>query len=137
MAVERVYGARDRSGRQCKLLKDLGGKLARAAAAATVCALLVTPPHVRAAQSIYGRERVEPNMLKMGADLLIARPVLLGFTVLGSALYLISLPFSAAGGNLGQASEVLVVGPARATFKRCLGCANSDEKEAGPRSGIY
>jgi len=113
-------------------------KLARATAAVVACAILGAPLRAGAADSIYGRQKSEPNMIKMGADLLIARPVLFAFTILGSALYVIALPFSLAGGNHDQAAEVLVVGPARATFKRCLGCANSQEERAGARTGgIY
>ena len=45
-------------------------------------------------------------------------------TVLGTATFLVSLPFSAAGGNVGEAAEHLVMKPAKATFVRCLGCKN-------------
>jgi len=34
----------------------------------------------------------------------------------------VSLPFTALGGNVKQAADVLVVGPAKETFVRCLGC---------------
>ncbi len=119
-------------------LSDSRRKLARITAIVAACVVLAAPLQAVAAASIYGRQKSEPNMIKMGADLLVARPVLFAFTILGSALYVISLPFSLAGGNHDQAAEVLVVGPARATFKRCLGCANSSEKRAGPRTGgIY
>jgi hypothetical protein len=119
-------------------LSDSRRKLVRTTAAVVACAVLAAPLQAGAAASIYGRQTSEPNMIKMGADLLVARPVLFAFTILGSVLYVISLPFSLPGGNYDQAAEVLVVGPARATFKRCLGCANSEEKRAGPRTGsIY
>jgi hypothetical protein len=58
----------------------------------------------------------------------LLRPVLLATTIVGSAVYLVSLPFSALGGNAGEAGEVLVVGPAKATFVRCLGCSRSGRK---------
>jgi hypothetical protein len=58
----------------------------------------------------------------MGADALIARPILLAMTMVGAVVFVASLPFSLIGGNAGQAAEVLVAGPARATFARCLGC---------------
>jgi len=44
-------------------------------------------------------------------------------------VYLVSLPFSLLGGNAEEAGEVLVMGPARATFVRCLGCARTGRKE--------
>jgi hypothetical protein len=58
----------------------------------------------------------------MGADALIARPILLAITMVGAVVYVASLPFSLIGGNADQAAEVLFAGPARATFTRCLGC---------------
>ncbi|OUS12518.1 hypothetical protein A9Q89_05630 [Gammaproteobacteria bacterium 53_120_T64] len=73
-----------------------------------------------------------PSGLDMAADLLIGRPVLLATTIVGSAIWLVALPFSALGGNIDESAEVLVKGPARATFVRCLGCsANTyQDKEA-------
>lgn len=62
-----------------------------------------------------------PSALAMAGDALFVRPVLLATTLVGGAIYLVSLPFSALGGNAAEAGEVLVVGPAKATFVRCLG----------------
>lgn len=64
----------------------------------------------------------DPNFVEMTADLLIARPLLFLTTVAGTAVFLTSLPFTATGGNTEQAGQMLVAGPARATFIRCLGC---------------
>ena len=64
-----------------------------------------------------------PSGLDMAADLLIGRPVLLATTIVGSAIWLVALPFSALGGNVEETTQVLVVGPAKATFVRCLGCS--------------
>ena len=57
----------------------------------------------------------------MVADTLIARPIGLLTTVVGSAIYVISLPFSLLGGNEEMAREKLVKEPASYTFKRPLG----------------
>lgn len=70
----------------------------------------------------------EPSALAMTGDALIARPLGLVFTVVGTAVYLVTLPFSLAGGNAKEAGKVLVVGPAEATFVRCLGCSTSGYK---------
>ena len=70
-----------------------------------------------------------PSALAMTADALFARPVLLATTVVGTAVYIVSLPFSLLGGNAAEAGEVLVVGPAEATFVRCLGCERSGRQE--------
>jgi hypothetical protein len=58
---------------------------------------------------------------KMAADALVVRPVGIAATVLGSVLYVISLPFSYAGGNQYEAQKALVEDPARHTFQRPLG----------------
>ncbi|WP_166266834.1 hypothetical protein [Marinobacter caseinilyticus] len=69
-----------------------------------------------------------PSALAMTGDALFARPVLFATTVVGSVVYLVSLPFSLLGGNADEAGEVLVLGPAKATFVRCLGCTMSGRK---------
>lgn len=66
-----------------------------------------------------------PSGIDMTADLLIARPVLLATTIVGSAIWLVALPFSALGGNVEESTETLVIGPAKATFLRCLGCSSN------------
>lgn len=57
----------------------------------------------------------------MAADFFFARPLGLVALVLGSAIFIVSLPFSALGGNVKDASQKLVVDPAKYTFKRPLG----------------
>ncbi|WP_111498536.1 MULTISPECIES: hypothetical protein [Marinobacter] len=71
----------------------------------------------------------EPNAAEMAADAVIARPLLLATTVVGTAVYIVSLPFSLLGGNAADAGEKLVLGPARSTFVRCLGCIHSGRKQ--------
>ena len=70
-----------------------------------------------------------PSAGAMVGDAVIARPMLLVLTAAGTAIYLVTLPFSLAGGNAGQAAEQLVIGPAKSTFVRCLGCINSGRQE--------
>ncbi len=69
-----------------------------------------------------------PSALAMTGDALFARPTLLAMTLVGSVVYVASLPFSLLGNNAGEAAEVLVLGPAEATFVRCLGCSSSGRK---------
>jgi hypothetical protein len=57
----------------------------------------------------------------MAADLVLTRPVGLCAIVAGAAVFVVSLPFSALGGNTGQAFEKLVSDPAEYTFRRPLG----------------
>ncbi|MFO7964295.1 MAG: hypothetical protein R6U50_10275 [Desulfobacterales bacterium] len=58
---------------------------------------------------------------EMAADFLLARPLGFASLVLGSVVFVFSLPFSAAGGNADEAAEKLVQKPAEYTFKRPLG----------------
>lgn len=57
----------------------------------------------------------------MAVDLVLLRPLGLAATVLGGVLYVVSLPFSAAGGNADEARQKLVEEPAGYTFQRPLG----------------
>ena len=70
-------------------------------------------------------ELEKPTALAMVGDLIIARPAGLLITAVGATAFVVSLPFSAVGGNVGEAANQLVVGPAKATFVRCLGCTNT------------
>ncbi len=64
----------------------------------------------------------QPKAGAMALDVLVARPIGVVVTVVGSALFVVSLPLSALGGNVGDAAQALVVKPVRETFVRCLGC---------------
>ena len=70
----------------------------------------------------------KPSAVAMTGDLLVARPVMLAITVVGAGIFLVSLPFSLAGGNAKEAAETLVIKPAYTTFVRCLGCKNPGYK---------
>jgi hypothetical protein len=61
----------------------------------------------------------------MIGDLLIARPLLIGATAIGAIAFVVSLPFTALGGNIGEAGKALVLEPGEAAFVRCLGCTTS------------
>lgn len=73
----------------------------------------------------HAAQEDEPSAMAMAGDLVIARPLGIVVTTLGAAAFVVSLPFSAAGGNVEQAADTLVVGPARETFVRCLGCRSA------------
>lgn len=57
----------------------------------------------------------------MIADTIIVRPVCFVATVVGSAFFVISLPFAAMSKSVDKTADALVVKPARATFTRPLG----------------
>ena len=71
----------------------------------------------------------DPNAVQMTADLLVARPLGLAMFGIGTAVYVVTLPFSLIGGNAGDAGSKLVVEPAKEVFVRCLGCKNPGRKE--------
>ncbi|MNG33010.1 hypothetical protein D3C84_1191550 [compost metagenome] len=48
--------------------------------------------------------------------------------MIGAGLFVISLPFTALGGNIAEAGQALVVEPGMAAFVRCLGCTESGYK---------
>lgn len=78
-----------------------------------------------------------PNAFAMTGDLLIARPIGVAMTLVGAAAFVVSLPFTALAGSVGESAETLVLGPAEATFIRCLGCVEPgySYKDAERRRG--
>ena len=65
--------------------------------------------------------RQGPSGVAMGFDLFVLRPLGIVATVGGIALFIVSLPFSALGGNTDQAADKLVKAPFNYTFSRPLG----------------
>lgn len=77
------------------------------------------------ASSGYKQYHEDPGMFAMVGDLLIARPIGAAITTVGAAAFVVSLPFTLATGNTGEAGKELVVRPGAETFFRCLGCSKS------------
>jgi hypothetical protein len=67
----------------------------------------------------------EDSSFEIIADTIVVRPACLVATVVGSAFFVISLPFSAASKSVKKTANTLVVKPARATFTRPLGDMDS------------
>jgi hypothetical protein len=63
----------------------------------------------------------EPTAGTMLADTFMVRPFMLVGTIIGAATFIVTLPFSLLGGNVGKAGKTLVVEPAAYTFVRPLG----------------
>lgn len=91
----------------------------KSATLAVAMAAFAAAPAISNAQTVTER----PSGMEMTADAVLVRPLMLVATVLGTAVYVVSLPFSALGGNAGEAGKTLVVTPFKATFVRCLGCS--------------
>lgn len=69
-----------------------------------------------------------PTAIAMFGDAVLARPMLLAGTLIGTGIFVVSLPFSALGGNVKEAADTLVIGLAKSTFTRCLGCTEIQDK---------
>ncbi|PTS85027.1 multidrug transporter [Pseudomonas sp. HMWF032] len=104
-----------------------------AAALALSTGLLALPAHAEVAQQNTSGDPLysvdAPKAFSMVGDLVIARPLLIAATVIGAGVFVVTLPFSAAGGNIGEAGKALVVEPGEAAFVRCLGCTTSGYKK--------
>lgn len=90
----------------------------RANVLAVIVMILTALPGVVMAEAITER----PSGAEMTADLILVRPLMLGATVLGTGIFIVSSPFSALGGNFKEAANTLVATPFKSTFMRCLGC---------------
>ena len=77
------------------------------------------------AAEAYRQQTVERSAGAMAIDAVAVRPLSLIATALGTGIFLVSLPFSALGGNVDQAAKSLVIAPARFTFVRPLGAYDS------------
>jgi hypothetical protein len=64
--------------------------------------------------------QIDEGLITIG-DLAITRPAGILVTVVGSALFVVSLPFALTSGSVKETSDVLIGQPFRFTFKRPLG----------------
>lgn len=62
-----------------------------------------------------------PSGAAMAADLVLARPLGLAATLLGTVVFVVGLPFELLSGNVSDPARKLVADPARYTFTRPLG----------------
>ena len=69
----------------------------------------------------YDNTDDSPSGGAMLADTFLVRPLMLAGTVVGVATVIVTLPFSALGGNVDEAGNMLVMEPAKYTFDRPLG----------------
>lgn len=103
-----------------------------AAALALTTGLLTLPAQAEEVQTGSGDPAYDiqtPKAYAMLGDLIIARPLLIGATAIGAVAFVVSLPFTALGGNVKEAGQALVADPAREAFARCLGCTSSVQNE--------
>jgi hypothetical protein len=84
-----------------------------------VLSLLMVPLYAVAANNVNQTKAKSAG--EMAADGIVVRPLGIVSLVAGFGLFVISSPFSALGGNIGEAWDTLVVEPAKFTFTRPLG----------------
>lgn len=100
-------------------------KLIRDAATGLAAALLylssAAAQAAATADMSYGDGDPTPGAGAMVADFAVVRPLSLAATVLGIGAFVVSLPFSAASGDVSGPARRLVVEPAEYTFTRPLG----------------
>lgn len=101
---------------------SMRGKVQKAVLQILMTIMIATPV---LAQSTEPFVKAQPHGAAMIADAVIARPLLAAATVGGTALFLVSLPFTTLGGNVGSSADALIKTPAEAAFRRCLGCTVS------------
>ncbi len=103
-------------------------KLSKFAAMSLLIMQLVLPTSAMAESLSDPSKLNQPGPAEMVLDGLVVRPIMLGVTVLGTALFIITSPFSLLGGNAGDAADELMIKPAKMTFVRCLGCTTLERK---------
>ena len=96
-------------------------KIAKHSLIIAVITMLMAIPFGSSALAQEYFETEEPEGGEMLYDLVIIRPIGIIATAVGAVTFVLSLPFSVLGGNVGTAGEKLINKPARYTFKRPLG----------------
>jgi len=88
-----------------------------------LAALLAVNPlvFIPAAEAGAVEAAARPSGDAMLADAFMIRPVMLVGSAIGVVAFVVSLPFSALGGNVDEAADELVVKPVKYTFVRPLG----------------
>ena len=84
--------------------------------------------------SVWSNDDPGAQQWRAASDLIIARPLGAAITLAGAAAFVVGLPFSWATGSVRKSADTLVIGPARETFVRCLGCVNAGRLGAGETS---
>lgn len=80
------------------------------------------------ASSPLRAQTAAPSGSDMFVDLVVTRPLGLLGIVLGSAAFVVALPFTIPSGNVARSAEELVKKPILYTFKRPLGELPDDQQ---------
>jgi hypothetical protein len=84
---------------------------------------VITMSHMSmvSARTNFYEDAEEPTAGEMLADAVLVRVPMFVATVVGALTFVVTLPFSALGGNMDEAGKTLVIEPAEYTFLRPLG----------------
>ena len=84
---------------------------------------VITMSHMSmvSARTNFYEDAEEPTAGEMLADTVLVRVPMFVATVVGVVTFVVTLPFSALGGNVDEAGKTLVIEPAEYTFLRPLG----------------
>jgi hypothetical protein len=97
-------------------------KIAKIMLVAVLCYVVTFPAHsLLAAEYSATRQMEKPSGAAMLIDGVVIRPLGMVATLLGSAVFVVTLPFSLLGDNVDEAAQSLVKDPAKMTFLRPLG----------------
>ena len=100
----------------------MGNLRSKAVAALAGTAIILSAAAPAQAGSLYeSRYQQEPDGAEMLADVILVRPATFVASAVGAVGWVVSLPFTALGGNVEEAGEVLVKEPMRYTFLRPVG----------------
>lgn len=77
---------------------------------------------VESEATTYDHKYKHSDGIGMILDGIVVRPISLVVTVVGAVFFVVTVPFSALGGNTAEAWDQMVEEPAAFTFNRCLGC---------------
>ena len=91
-------------------------------AAATLLLLLTAAGAAGSNDASFSSENDNtPSSGAIAADILLLRPLSFAGTLLGTAVFIVGLPFEAISGDVSGPAKRLVVEPAQFTFSRPLG----------------
>jgi hypothetical protein len=96
----------------------MNGILRRVTILMTVIALVAVPCASCFAEGFEQDEDIVAG--KMAAEIVV-RPLGICATVLGGAIFLVTIPFSAIGGNVGRCLQLPIEGPVCVHFQSAIG----------------
>lgn len=106
---------------------DLRRPLARRTASLiTVAALVAASPGTLAQSAVEPSDG--PSGGAMVMDAVVARPLGLVLAAVGTATWVVALPFTLPSGSVGKSAQTLVGAPLEETFARCLGCTRPGQQ---------